>query len=170
MSCAFGGSVKLTKNFSSNATWKVVSNTVPITIPNCFGEQNSCDNWATTGATNNTFVRERNEHNIKNIVFIATDVHFAGTVKVTQDFDGDGDTLTFYEMVNGPLNTFTQDRTNPVDPTINANYLYNESAIFNFGYIKIQQDKHDQHTHLLYEVVDSNNRFRPGSQLDLVPK
>ena len=43
----------------SNATWKVVSNTVPITIPNCFGEQNSCDNWATTGVTNNTFVREK---------------------------------------------------------------------------------------------------------------
>lgn len=127
----------------SNATWKVISNTVPITIPNCFGERNSCDNWATTGATNNTFVRERNaflkfldEHNIKNIVFIATDVHFAGTVNVTQDFDGDGDALTFYEMVNGPLNTFTQNSTNPVDPIINTNYLYNESAIFNFGYLK----------------------------------
>jgi alkaline phosphatase D len=162
---------------NSNATWKVISNTVPITIPNCFEDQKGCDNWATSGDTNNTFVRERNaflkfldEHNIKNIVFIATDVHFAGTVKVNQDFDGDGDNLTFYEMVNGPLSTFTQNSTNPVDPTINANYLYNESAIFNFGYLKIQQDKQDHVAHLLYEVVDSNNRFRPGSQLDLVPK
>ena len=64
----------------SNATWKVVSNTVPITIPNCFGEQNSCDNWATTGVQitrlleRNAFLKFLDEHNIKNIVFIATDV------------------------------------------------------------------------------------------------
>jgi alkaline phosphatase D len=148
-----------------------------VTIPNCFGEGESCDNWATTGTTDKTFIKERNaflkfldEHNIKNIVFIATDVHFAGTVKVTQDFDNDGDTFTFHEMVNGPLNTFTQNYTNPVDPTLNANYLYNESAIFNFGHLRIQQHEQDQKTHLFYEVIDTDSRFRPKSQLDLVPE
>jgi alkaline phosphatase D len=162
---------------NSNSTWKVISTPVPVTIPNCFGEGKSCDNWATTGTTDKTFVRERNaflefldKQNLKNIIFVATDVHFAGTVKVTQDFDSDGDTFTFYEMVNGPLNTFTQNMTNPVDPTLNANYLYNESAIFNFGHFRTQQYEQDQKAHLFYEVVGADGRFRPNSQLELIPE
>ena len=162
---------------NSNSTWKVISTPVPVTIPNCFGEGDSCDNWATTGTTNKTFVMERNsflefldEKNLKNIIFMATDVHFAGTVKVTQDFDGDGDTFIFHEMVNGPLNTFTQNTTNPVDPTLIANYLYNESAIFNFGHFKIMTDEQDQKAHLFYQVIDADGRFRPNSQLELLPE
>jgi phosphodiesterase/alkaline phosphatase D-like protein len=69
----------------------------------------------------NQFLKFLDENDIKNIVFITTDVHFAGTVNVTQDFDGDGNTYTFYELINGPLTTSTRDTTNPVDPTINAN-------------------------------------------------
>ena len=70
---------------TSNATWKVISGDVPITIPNCFNKQLGCDNWATNISTyQKTFVRERSnflkyldDHNIKNVVFITTDVTFS---------------------------------------------------------------------------------------------
>jgi hypothetical protein len=52
---------------------------------------------------------------------------------VKEDANGDGDIITLYELVSGPLNagTFGPDI---LDPTINAKYLYNESGFFNFGH------------------------------------
>jgi len=155
---------------TSNATWKVISNPVPITLPDCFGPNQTRNNWATNSTTNNlTFTTERNsflkfldDNNIKNIGFITTDVHFAGTVKVVQDFNGDGDLFTFYEMADGPLSTYTRNSTNAVDLTLNGKYLYNESGIFNFGKIKINQEKDGKST-LEYKVIDSNGRVRPNS-------
>jgi alkaline phosphatase D len=164
----------------SKSVWKVISTPVPVSVPNCFygpTKLGGCDGWATNNKTNETFVKERNqfikfldENDIENIVFITTDVHFAGTVNVTQDFDGDGDTYTFYELINGPLTTSTRDTTNPVDPTINAKYLYNESATFNFGNFKIEKDENDNKTHFLYSVIDTNGRIRPLSDLNIVPE
>ena len=123
------------------------------------------------------FVKERNQflkfldgNNIKNVVFIATDVHFAGTVNITQDFDGDRDTYTFYELINGSLTTSTRDTTNPVDPTINVKYFYNESAIFNFGNFKIEKDENDNKAHFLYNVIDTTGRLRPHSDLNIAPE
>jgi alkaline phosphatase D len=161
---------------ASNSAWKIISNPVPITLPDCYGEKGECNNWATNSSLNQlTFTRERNQflrfldqNNIKNVIFITTDVHFAGTVKVEQDFDGDGDKLIFYEMANGPLSTGTRDIPNAVDPTIRATYLYSENAIFNFGHLKLTE-KADKKIHLIYQVIDSNGRIRPGSLLDLLP-
>ncbi len=135
----------------------------------------ACNNWATNNATNNlTFTNERSqflkfldERNIKNVIFLTTDVHFAATVKVVQDFNGDGDLYTFYEMANGPLSVYTNDKPIPVDPTINAKYLYSESAFFNFGHIKIEKAK-DGKYHFIYDVIDSNNRIRPNSPINLI--
>lgn len=162
---------------TSNSTWKIISNPVPITLPDCYGDKGECNNWATNSSLNQlTFTRERSqflrfldEHNIKNVIFITTDVHFAGTVKVEQDFDGDGDKLILYEMATGPLSTGTRDAPNAVDPTIKAVYLYSENAIFNFGHLKLAEKAIDKKTHLIYEVIDSNGRIRPGSSLDLSP-
>jgi len=75
----------------SNATWKVVSDDDPIFIPECQNDgihaPFGCDNWATDGNTSMNFVNERNEfltfldnHNIKNVIFITTDVHFPANV------------------------------------------------------------------------------------------
>ena len=54
----------------------------------------ACNNWATNNASNTlTFTNERNqflkfldERNIKNIIFLTTDVHYAATVKVSQEY------------------------------------------------------------------------------------
>ena len=63
-----------------------------------------------------------------------------------------------------------RDTTNPVDPTINAKYLYNESATFNFGNFKIEKDENDNKAHFLYNVIDTNGRIRPHSDLNIVPE
>jgi alkaline phosphatase D len=164
---------------NSKATWKIISTDVPITIPSCFRGRfsigNGCDNWATSYDTNKTFVRERSEflnfldnYNIKNVIFLATDVHFAANVKVDEDPNHDGNRLLFYELTNGPLSTFAKNTTNPLDPTLHANYLYNESAIFNFGYVTIK--KVDGNAHFIYHVIDTDGRIRTKSDLDITPQ
>src|SRR5918911_1878464 len=67
---------------NSTAMWKVISADVPATIPNCFNKQLGCDNWATNSTSDTfkeTFTRERSDflrflddHNIKNLVVVAT--------------------------------------------------------------------------------------------------
>src|SRR5215204_322239 len=166
----------MNKLLSSNATWKIISNPIPITIPDCIGYMHACNNWATNNASNTlTFTKERNqflkfldERNIKNIIFLTTDVHYAATVKVSQDFVRDGDLFTFYEMTNGPLSVYSIDKPYPLDPTINATYIYTESALFNFGHIKIEKEK-DGKYHFIYNIIDSNNRIRPNSTINLIP-
>ena len=98
----------------SNATWKVVSDDDPIFIPECQNDgihaPFGCDNWATDGNTSMNFVNERNDflkfldnHNIKNVIFVTTDVHFPANIMLDQDFNNDGHKLTLYELVSGPL-------------------------------------------------------------------
>ncbi len=70
-------------------------------------------------------------------------------------------------MTNGPLSVYTNDKPYTLDPTINATYLYSESALFNFGHIKIEKD--DKY-HFIYNIIDSNNRIRPNSTINLIPK
>ena len=72
-------------------------------------------------------------------------------------------------MTNGPLSIYTNDKPYPLDPTINATYLYNETALFNFGQIKIEKEK-DGKYHFIYNVIDSNNRIRPNLTINLILK
>jgi hypothetical protein len=39
----------------------------------------------------------------------------------------------------------------------------------NFGHIKIEKEK-DGKYHFIYNVIDSNNRIRPNSTINLIPK
>jgi alkaline phosphatase D len=159
----------------SNATWKIISTTVPITIPNCYNSTRGCDSWATDGTTNKTFTSERSEflkflddNNINNIVFVTTDVHFPANIKVDEDFNGDGDKLKFHELVNGPLSAIPLGVGTRADPTINEILKYNESKIFNFGHITIQH--HNPTTgkvSLSTEIIDNNGLIRPNSNITL---
>jgi alkaline phosphatase D len=164
---------------NSTATWKVISADVPATIPNCFNKQLGCDNWATNGTSatfKETFTRERSDflrflddHNIKNLVVVATDVHFPINILVEDDPNRDGHNLVYYELVSGPLSAIPL-KANPLDPTINAISKYQENQLFNFGYIKIQQEKSDKKVHLISEVRDENGLLRPGSHWDIPPQ
>ena len=162
---------------NSKATWKIISSDVPITIPSCFNKESGCDNWATINSTyKKNYVRERSDllkflddHNIKNIVFVTTDVHFPTNVVVHEDPNHDKHNLIFHEMVSGPISAIPLKASLP-DPTINATSLYRESKIFNFEYIKIQKEESDGKVHLVSKVIDENGLLRPGSELDLTPQ
>jgi len=107
------------------------------------------------------------DYNIVNVVFVTTDVHFAQTIHYETDANGDGDTITFYEFVVGPLSAVPF-RPVALDPTLNPTSLYSESGLFNFGYIQIQQGM-DGQMHLIADVRGENGQPRPGSRLDLLP-
>jgi len=161
---------------NSNTTWKIISTTIPVTIPNCYNSTKGCDNWATDGSTNKTFTSERSEFlkfldekNIKNIVFVTTDVHFPANIQVNQDFNGDGDTLKFYELVSGPLSAIPLGVGTREDPTINETFLYNESKIFNFGHITLHYDPLTNNVALSTEIRDNNGLVRPNSNITLIP-
>jgi alkaline phosphatase D len=164
---------------NSAATWKVISADVPTTIPSCFNKESGCDNWATddTNSTfKKTFTKERSDflkflddHNIKNVVIVTTDVHFPTNVLVEDDPNHDGHKLIYRELVSGPISAIPV-KASPPDPTINATTKYQENKIFNFGYIKIQKEKSDGKVHLISEVLDENGLVRPGSNWDISPQ
>ena len=123
-----------------------------------------------------TFTRERSDflkflddHNIKNVVVVATDVHFPTNILVEDDPNHDGHKLIYHELVSGPISAIPV-KASPPDPTINATAKYQENKIFNFGYIKIQQEKSDGKVHLISEVLDENGLVRPGSNWDIPPQ
>jgi alkaline phosphatase D len=176
---------------NSNATWKVISSDVPISIPT--GSNASIlgrDGWANGNETNNYsyytgFERELtdllrfiDEQSIKNIVFITTDVHFPASIRYNFDLNNDGNMTEIYELVSGPLSAIRLGVPSPVlDETFNPSLLYGEGNIFNFGYIRIEdgrgeEDENDGNgkPHLIADIRDENGVVRPGSMLDLIPQ
>jgi alkaline phosphatase D len=172
---------------NSNATWKVISSDVPISIPT--GSNASIvgrDGWANGNETNNYsyytgFERELtdllrfiDEQGIKNIVFITTDVHFPAFIKYDFDLDNDGNMSEIYEFVSGPLSAIRLGVPFPIlDGTFNPTLLYGEGNIFNFGYIRIEEGRGEDDNgkpHLIADIRDENGIARPGSMLDLIPQ
>ncbi len=91
----------------SSATWKIVSTDVPLSAPTgSNAEQHGRDAWANgvgggfaagTGFEREllALLRTLDQQDVRNVVFVATDVHFAAQVRYDLDVDGDGDTLLF---------------------------------------------------------------------------
>jgi alkaline phosphatase D len=173
---------------NSNATWKVISSDVPISIPT--GSNASIlgrDGWANGNETNNYsyytgFERELtnlfrfiDEQDIKNIVFITTDVHFPAFIKYNFDLDNDGNMTEIYELVSGPLSAIRLGVPFPIlDGTFNPTLLYGEGNIFNFGYVRIEDAREENDDngkpHLIADIRDEKGVVRPGSMLDLTPQ
>lgn len=172
---------------NSTAIWKVISSDVPISVPT--GANASIlgrDGWAngndTNYSSNTGFENELqkllvflDDINIKNIVFVTTDVHFPANVLYEVDANDDGDNLIFHELISGPLSAFRFGMPGGVplpklDTTFNPKILYEEGGIFNFGYVEIQKHPEDNLVHLISRVVDENGLTRPNSLLDLKPQ
>lgn len=92
----------------SDATWKVIVSSVPMSIPTGFPPQNGRDGWANydqdTGFERELlevlgFLHERGE---RNVVFITTDVHFAEVFRYTPF--AEDPSFQVYEVVTGPMN------------------------------------------------------------------
>jgi alkaline phosphatase D len=178
---------------NSKATWKVISNDIPISIPTASNASIlGRDGWANGNETNNYsyytgFERELadllqfiDEQNIKNIIFITTDVHFPAFIRYNFDLNNDdGNATEIYELISGPLNAVRGGDPFPkLDPTFNPSLLYGEGNIFNFGYVKIEKREggggatvaENGKPHFIAEIRDENGVVRPGSLLDLTPE
>jgi alkaline phosphatase D len=149
----------------SPATWKIVSTDVPLSIPTgtnpgVFGY----DSWVGFRRERDALFRFLDRRNVRNVVFVVTDVHFAQTIRYSVDADRDGDRLRFHELVNGPLAAI---RLSPValDPSAGGTSLYAEGGIFNFGYLRVSR-----RGRLTYDVRDIDGKPRPGSRLVLAPR
>jgi alkaline phosphatase D len=148
----------------SRATWKIVSSDVPLSIPTgsspaVFGN----DGWTAFRHERHALFRFLDRRNVRNVVFVVTDVHFPQTIRYDVDADGDGDRLRIHELVNGPLAAIRLSPA-PLDPTAGASSLYAEGGIFNFGYLRVSS-----RGRLAYDVRDIDGRARPGSALTLNP-
>ncbi|HJU34658.1 MAG TPA: alkaline phosphatase D family protein, partial [Nitrososphaera sp.] len=174
---------------NSNATWKAISSDVPISIPT--GSNTSIlgrDGWANGNETNNysyytgfeseltDLLRFIDNQQIKNVVFVTTDVHFPAFIKYDFDLNNDGTITEIHELVSGPLSAFRLGVPFPkLDETFNPSLLYGEGNIFNFGYIRIEDGRDDDgddngRPHLIADIRDQNGIVRAGSTLDLRPR
>jgi alkaline phosphatase D len=164
----------------SDATWKVIVSSVPMSIPTGFPPTNGRDGWAnfdgTTGFENELLgiLRFMAEHRIDNSVWITTDVHFAEAFRYTPFPDHPA--FRVHELATGPLNSGIFPTRN-VDPTLNPEVLFfhgpdspadvtnweEAKRWFNFGTLEV-----DAGGKLTAEVVDTAGE--PRFSLTLEPR
>jgi alkaline phosphatase D len=141
----------------SNATWKLIVSSVPMSIPTGFPPTNGRDGWAnfdqTTGFESELLdiLRFLQARDIDNSVWITTDVHFAEAFRY-RPF-GDDPSVTVHELASGPLNAGIFPNRD-FDETLNPQRLFfygPESAAavtswaeakrwFNFGTVIVDPD------------------------------
>ena len=125
---------------SSTATWKVIVTSVPLSIPK-HGELSTPGNDGWAGGPDGTgFERERRvivdailHRKLKNVVFIAGDVHYVQAN--AYDPDGDG-ALDFHEFIAGPLSAASGRMSYP-SPALNPKNLVHEGGYQNFGLVRV---------------------------------
>jgi alkaline phosphatase D len=130
----------------TTATWKVIVTTVPLSISKGGGASvPGNDGWA-GGPDGTGFERERQvivdtilRQKVKNVVFLAGDVHYVQAN--AYDPNGDG-TPDFHEFVVGPLSAAPGRLTMP-NADLRPTTLINESGYFNFGLIRVTTNTFD---------------------------
>jgi alkaline phosphatase D len=142
---------------ASDATWKVIVSSVPMSIPTGFPPTNGRDGWAnfdqTTGFEHELLdiLRFMQSRGIDRSVWITTDVHFAEAFRY-RPFAGDAGFIV-HELVTGPMNAGifpTRAFDDTLRPEVLA-FVGPESAEairswedakrwFNFGTLEIQRD------------------------------
>ncbi|MGH7253446.1 MAG: alkaline phosphatase D family protein, partial [Nitrospiraceae bacterium] len=141
----------------STATWKIITTSVPLSnrkarsvgIP-------GNDSWARgTDGTGfqtelRTIVRTILDRRIRNVVWLAADVHYAQVN--AYDPDGDG-AVDFHEFICGPLSAAPVQPVLP-DPVLRPSTLYSEGGFSNFGLVTVNG------TSLRVEILDETGHSR----------
>ncbi len=110
----------------SDATWKVIVSSVPMSIPTGFPPTNGRDGWAnfdqTTGYERELLdiVRFMQTHDVRNTVWITTDVHFSESFRYVPFPSDPG--FAVHELVTGPMNAGIFPTTD-FDTTLNPERL-----------------------------------------------
>jgi alkaline phosphatase D len=141
----------------STATWKLVATSVPLAHPSKSSAAiPGNDSWA-RAADGTGFQTERDEilrfiltHDIRNVVWLAGDVHYAQV----NEYDPDGDgTPEFREFICGPLSAASVLPV-PPEPTFRPTTLYSEGGFMNFGLVSVSGEQ------LRLRIVDQAGTFR----------
>jgi alkaline phosphatase D len=129
---------------TSTATWKVIVTSVPLSIPKG-GDATvpGNDGWA-GGPDGTGFEWERRvmvdtilSSKLKNVVFLAGDVHLAQVNAYDPDRDG---VIDFHEYVTGPLSA-RHGKLTVTDDGLHPTQLYYESGFDNFGLVRVTKDE-----------------------------
>lgn len=165
----------------SRATFKVISNDVPLSVPtgshshlfgrDAFANGNTGDFSQRTGFERELadFLTFLDRENIDNVVFVVTDVHFAMSLRYAIDLDGDGDLLRFHELIAGPLSAVRSVTPfAPLDPTFKPVTLFAQGDIFNFLFVRLEQGE-DGIPRLQAEIRDESGAVLEGSRLLIAP-
>ncbi len=131
---------------TSGATWKVVVSSVPLSIPT--GTPERRDSWTGVSAfglplpggtgfatERDAILRELRHRGVKNLVFLAADVHHAEVIR-HQPAPG----WTFHELVAGPLSA-SFGRPRPLDEALDPRSLFARGGVNNFGEIAIDEGR-----------------------------
>jgi alkaline phosphatase D len=157
----------------SDATWKVIVSSVPMSIPTGFPAAAGRDGWAnfdqTTGFEQELLdiLRFMEGNGIANTIWITTDVHFAEAFRY-RPFPSNDPAFVVYELATGPLNAGIFPLRD-VDPTLGPEVLSfvgppTPEAVttwpeakhwFNFGTLEI-----DEAGSLTAEIVDTAGETR----------
>jgi alkaline phosphatase D len=138
---------------ASDATWKVIVSSVPMSIPTGFPASGGRDGWANfdqdTGFEQELLdiLRFMEQEGIVNTVWITTDVHFAEAFRYRPFPSNPG--FVVYELATGPLNAGIFPNAN-FDSTLNPEVLafFGEAVtnwedakrFFNFGTLELDRD------------------------------
>ncbi len=126
----------------SNAVWKVVVSSVPLSVPT--GRTARRDSWTAAGVfgvpvddatgfatERDAILKELRARKVKNLVFTVGDVHHAEMIR-HEPQPG----FVFHELVAGPLSASTG-RPRPVDESLNPRSLFAYGGIYNFGEVTV---------------------------------
>lgn len=131
----------------SDAVWKVIGTSMPLTVPTgSNAEEFGRDGWAngSTGPDERGLPSGR-EHEatalftafrdagVKNLVWLAADVHFAQGARLDPFRDG---SFVCHEFISGPLSAI-RSAPPPLDATFNPTVLFAEGDLFNFGELAV---------------------------------
>jgi alkaline phosphatase D len=151
----------------SDATWKLVVSSVPLSIPT---GRTARDSWASglgpfsaeeppTGFEHELtgIARALAERHVGNVVWLVTDVHRAEILRHTP-VPG----LVFHELVAGPLSAGFG-RPGGLDETLKPTRLFAEGGYYNFGELDVRAGE------LRVRIIDADGRIRYETALPRQP-
>lgn len=138
---------------TSTALWKVIVSTVPLAIPTGRPERrdswSNANVWGIAQANGTGFATERDaivrqfrERGVRNLVFVAGDVHHAELIRHHPMTD-----FSFHEFIAGPLSA-TLGRPRALDEGLNPRSLFAVGGVNNFGEVTIEASR------LIVRIVD----------------
>ena len=163
----------------SDAVWKIVSSDVPLSTPtgshpetfgrDGFANGSRDDRSSTTGFEHELLeiLTALDDADVQNLIFVVTDVHLAMNLRYDLDLNGDGDRLTFHELLSGPLAAGRFPTPPQLDPTLRPTILYGEGDLLNFSAIQLVPQA-DGSSRLVAEVRGVDGTVRVGSRFERV--